>query len=440
MIVWVILAGVLLGGLGVYWWWQRAPLTPGSIPRRAPFPALMRLRRSTALGALAVVLALCLGTVYLVRAWWPKRTRTTTTQQRQAPGPPPPASGSFLDRFPAEYPQMVRAESAASPPDTSPAPGKRPASALPPRPPRQILEPPARPQPLTPPQMPAEGQTQASTAPPPAPPPHPDAWRWFSVPRKPTDNLLRAPLPDEDEDGQGGAITPASAETPGQGTSPGRRRGGSSRRHSRLFPQAVWEEPADKYKILYADQLVPCQLTTNINSDIPGLVLCKVTQAVEDRWGHGHTIIPVDTVFLGATSGKTDFGQERLPVSIGMAIFPDGKSVAWDKAQMGDEMAAAGVPASVDNHYVKLFIGVGLQALLNVGVRYAAGSPGVGQYQPTLPQEFAEQAARGINQAGQRILQQFIVKPTLTQDHGFPTTIQFGQNVSFQTKPGLVAK
>jgi type IV secretory pathway VirB10-like protein len=206
---------------------------------------------------------------------------------------------------------------------------------------------------------------------------------------------------------------------------------------SKLFPKATWEKPKDPYKILYADQIVQGQLTQNISSDFPGTVRIKVTQAVEDRWGHGHVLIPLDTTFIGQQQGATNFGQTRLPVQITQAIFPDGTAVQWQKGQVGDQMGANGVPADVDNHYGKLLLGVGLQALLSIGVRAPFGS--TQGFQQNLPQEFAQDASQGVNQAGQRIIQQqFSVKPTLSQEHGFPVTIAFLENVSFQTEAILV--
>ena len=454
MIVWLLLALLLLGALGAYWWWQRTPLTPGSFTRRTPVPAMMRLRRSTVFVALALILALCLGTVYLVKTWWPKRGRAQQAQEQARKRPPPPGPPGFLQRFPKEYGAEVPKETppqpppqpapsgtaAAATPDVSPAPGDRPKSALPPRQPRVVPEPPTRPTTVTlPDEEAARGQPGRPAAAPAPTQEKPDAWRWFSVPRKPKDNVLRPPLADEDGEFQTVAATPPEpgAGGPGSGAPPRgtRPRGG---RQSRLFPQAVWETPADRYKILYADQLVPCQLTTNINSDFPGLVLCKVTQAVEDRWGHGHVIIPLDTVLIGVQQGQPEFGQQRLPVGIGMAIFPDGTAATWEKGQLGDAMGAASVPMDVDNHYAKLFAGVLISAVLQVGVRAPFGS--TTSFNPSLPQEFAQQAASGINQAAQRILQQFIVRPTLTQEQGFPVTAQFGQNLSFQTKAVVVRK
>jgi len=210
---------------------------------------------------------------------------------------------------------------------------------------------------------------------------------------------------------------------------------------SKLFPKAVWEKPENPYKVLYADQVVHGVLTTEISSDIPGIFRIKTTEPVMDRWGHGHEILPVDTAFLGRQQGQANFGQTRIPSQIYMAILPNGTAIQWQNGQAGDALGQAGISANVDNHYLKLFMGVGLQALLNVGTRVPFGSPGPGQVQQNLPQEFAQDASQGVNQAGQRILaQQFAVRPTLTQEFAYPVTISFADNVSFQTQAITVKK
>src|SRR4029077_16111425 len=98
------------------------------------------------------------------------------------------------------------------------------------------------------------------------------------------------------------------------------------------------------------------------------------------------------------------------------------------------------IPANVDNHWFKLFLGVGIQALLNYSVR-AREALGVGQVQqPGGAQDLGQDLTRGANQGGQQLLQRFNVRPTLSQDFAYPVTIQFMRNVSFQTKATIITK
>jgi type IV secretion system protein VirB10 len=229
---------------------------------------------------------------------------------------------------------------------------------------------------------------------------------------------------------QGDVLTPPFPEEkpPGEAQGTGR---------STLFPHAVWETPADPTKVLYADQLVHGLLMQSLNSDIPGTVRVKVTEAVQDRFGQGRVLLPIDTTFLGRQEGRTQYGQARVPVTITMAILPDGSAIAWKNGQAGDTTGGAGIPAQVDDHYDKLILGAGLSALLNIGVRAPFGS--AQNFQQSLPQEFAQDTAQSLGQSAQGIVRRELhVSPTLTVKYATPVTLSFVENVSFQTKPIMV--
>jgi type IV secretion system protein TrbI len=334
--------------------------------------------------------------------------RLPTSYARVPVAPPPPPATTVRQSTQTQIPV---APTSSTPPSSGPLPGV-PIPPPPPGPPPNLPPPgvmggPAGPIPGVAPGMPLPAGQR------PKEPPE----RWFSAVVAPSGDVLQPPLPED----------PREKEREMQ--------------QSKLFPRAVWETPADPYRVLYADQLVNGVLSTGINSDIPGTIRIKVTEPVMDRWGHGHTIIPVDTTFLGQQQGTTNFGQTRIPAQITMAILPNGTAIQWKNGQASDALGRAGIPADVDNHYVKLFVGVGLQALLNIGVRVPFGSPGAGQFQQNLPQEFAQDAAQGVTQAGQRIItQQFSVKPTLTQEFGYAVSISFSENVSFMTRPDVIKK
>ena len=239
----------------------------------------------------------------------------------------------------------------------------------------------------------------------------PRAGSWFGGKPAIQGNVLASPLPPDPADTQA----------------------------SKLFPKAVWEKPKEPTKVLYADQIVNGLLMQDLNSDAPGTFRIKVTQDVVDRWGLGAVLMPLDSTMIGTMDGQAKYGQKRIPAQVSMAILPDGTAIHFAKAQAGDAMGAAGIPADVDNHYGALILGAGIQALLNIGTRMAAGS--TTGFNPTVEQEFAQDVARSINRTGNQIVQRELQRsPTLTQDYGFPVTIQFAENISFQSQPTLVSK
>ena len=140
-------------------------------------------------------------------------------------------------------------------------------------------------------------------------------------------------------------------------------------------------------------------LCNRFNSDIPGTVRVKATETVYDRFLQGKVLIPMDTTFLGRQEGQATYGQERLPVTITMAILPDGTAIQWKSGQAGDAAGATGIPAKVNNHYGSVILGAGLSALLNIGTRAPFGS--TANFQQNLPQEFAQDTAQSLGQSAQ---------------------------------------
>src|SRR4029077_11070058 len=164
---------------------------------------------------------------------------------------------------PAQSPVPPPAQQVQAPPPQTP-PGRPPSSSVqpPPRPgviqaPQVIIQQP-------PPPAPAQAAPGARAIEPPAPPPH----RGFRSGQAQPTPTLEPPLKDD----------PQAAGQP-----------------SKLFQPAAWERPKDPYKVLYWHQRVQGQLAQDLRSDIPGVFLIKTTEPVMDPWGHGHTIIPLDT-------------------------------------------------------------------------------------------------------------------------------------------------
>jgi type IV secretion system protein TrbI len=217
------------------------------------------------------------------------------------------------------------------------------------------------------------------------------------------------------------------------------REQGSSRRAESLFPQAVWGTPVDPTRVLYRSQVINGLLQHDVNSDQPGLIRILVTEAVQDRFGQGHTLLPQYSILLGSQDGTVKFGQSRLGVTIDSAELPDGTVVAFNKAKGADATGATGVSGSVNNHWTQVGIGAVLTAALSVGSRAAAGNPT--GFQPNLAQDFARDVSQSINTTGQQIVRRSLeVAPTITIPHGTPVTIQLAENVSFQTPAARVRK
>ncbi len=105
-------------------------------------------------------------------------------------------------------------------------------------------------------------------------------------------------------------------------------------------------------------------------------------------------------------------------MTITMAILPNGSAIQWKNGQAGDATGAAGIPATVDNHYGKVILGAGLSALLNIGIRAPFGS--APNFQQSLPQEFAQDTAQSLGQSAQGIVRRELHVCSHADGHSMP--------------------
>lgn len=389
----------------------------------------IRLRRSTILVAAAVLVLGTGGVVYLATQ---VNLSTLGIAAPEAPTTSAPQHVGLrmpevISQRPRDYSQVVPAkpQAAPEPPVTAAAVAPSPA------PPGMQATPPAA--------LQQEGQRFRPPPPPGRPPGFPPA----ASQGPPGAPQAARPVPAQQPPGRPTGETPpakkrkwlaestsATVEKPPFPLEPlaAHQQAGSD-----LFPKAVWARPTRPERVLYWDQTVQGILLGDFNSDIPGPIRIVVTRQVEDRWGQGSVLIPQYAVLGGMPEGGLKYGGTRVPVGITAGIFPDGTAMSFE-GKLADSMGATGLPGTVNNHYGKLALGVLATALLNIGARVPFGN--TEGFNETLPQQFSQDFARGINQAGQNVIQrELAVNPTLTQSHGYAVSVSFSKNISFQSDP-----
>lgn len=95
-------------------------------------------------------------------------------------------------------------------------------------------------------------------------------------------------------------------------------------------------------------------LLTNVNSDLPGRILARITSDVYDstqRW----VVIPKGSLINGVYSSQVIVGQERLLMAMTRLTLPNGNWIALTGNTATDMMGTSGVPAEVNNHFMKMF-------------------------------------------------------------------------------------
>lgn len=180
--------------------------------------------------------------------------------------------------------------------------------------------------------------------------------------------------------------------------------------------------PFTDQPILYAGSIIPAVLLTKLTSGFAGLVKAQVAEDVYDsRWQH-ELMIPKGSVLLGQYSQGVVMGQERILVTMTRLIFPNGAMIQLPSFVATDMQGASGLPAAVDNHFLKIF-----GSALLIGTIGAVLQPvqpsGIDVSMANSPYVRLGMVGRASSSALDRTVQQILdrnktIEPTLEVDSG----------------------
>ena len=168
------------------------------------------------------------------------------------------------------------------------------------------------------------------------------------------------------------------------------------------------QTPVSPYQVM-AGTIIPANLVTGLNSDLPGQVIAQVTQNVYDTTTGQHLLIPQGTRLIGQYDSVIAFGQSRALVTWRRIIRPDGTSLVLENLPGTDLSGFAGLKDRVDNHTARLFGAALLSTVLSVGSELGRDSN-----EDDIIEAIRDGGQRTFNQAGQRIVnRQLNVQPTI---------------------------
>lgn len=167
-----------------------------------------------------------------------------------------------------------------------------------------------------------------------------------------------------------------------------------------------------------AGRFIPMELEQGINSDLPGQVTARVSEDVYDTITGCRLLIPAMSTVIGAYDSKVAIGQSRNLVVWNGIIFPDGAELNLAGMQGYDTSGASGLPADVDNHYLRVFgLTLGM-SLVTSAVTMSVPQPNPGINGAAAPQSneqiIAASLAQQFGTLGAQILGKYMqVQPTL---------------------------
>lgn len=186
-----------------------------------------------------------------------------------------------------------------------------------------------------------------------------------------------------------------------------------------------------------AGTLIPVQLRTAINTDLPGEVVAQVTRNVYDSQQR-RILIPAGTRVLGRVDNQVGMGQARVNIAWYRLIFPNDHSLNLPGFTSADAQGAAGIRGKVNNHYGRTYLNAILLSAISAGAQLsqprsggggALSTPSAGELAAgALGQELGEVSTEMIRrnmQAG----------PTLEIPRDFAFTIYVSRDLALAPYP-----
>jgi type IV secretory pathway VirB10-like protein len=168
--------------------------------------------------------------------------------------------------------------------------------------------------------------------------------------------------------------------------------------------------------VLYEGTILPAVLTSEITSELPGIVTATLRDPVYDSPSGHHMLLPPGTRALGRTETSPTSGEARLLVSWHRLILPDGRYFEIPLSAAADVHGATGLLDKTDRHLARAFTSTLLLSILGAGAQLSQPSSYGSSYRPPSAGEIAagamgQQVAHLSSNLLERDLQ---VKPTLT--------------------------
>ena len=181
--------------------------------------------------------------------------------------------------------------------------------------------------------------------------------------------------------------------------------------------------------------LISAILLSEINTNLPGPILAKISHNIWDSRTGQTLLIPQNSKLIGEYNSSIGHGQNRAQIVWTRIIYPNQQSVDLARMVGVDKKGTSGSAGSVDNHYDKAVLGLLMTTALGAGVRMTQG-----KYDPnsaSIGQDLGNSLAQETAQFGSRIADKMLsVKPTITISMGERLNVFVEQDLNLQPYRG----
>lgn len=185
------------------------------------------------------------------------------------------------------------------------------------------------------------------------------------------------------------------------------------------------QAPISPY-IIPSGTMIPCNLITGVNSDLPGYVVAQTSENVCDWKNPNVILIPQGTRVFGIYDSKIAFAQRRVQVSWSRLIYPDGTTLDLQGMPGADKRGYSGLSDKYYPRYGRLLTAAIMTAAFSsVGLLFDDDSGqtvvSTGSSTVVIPDdnndarnEFAREVADSIGNAGEQLFNKYLnTQPTV---------------------------
>lgn len=181
--------------------------------------------------------------------------------------------------------------------------------------------------------------------------------------------------------------------------------------------------------------LIHAILLSEINTDLPGPIIARVSHNIWDSKTGQSLLIPQNSKLIGEYNSTVGHGQSRAQIVWTRIIYPNQQSVDLGRMVGVDKKGTSGSVGSVDHHYDKVALALLLTTSLSAGVRMTQG-----KYDPntaTVGDELGNSLAQETTRIGSRIADKMLsIKPTITVTMGERLNVFVEQDLHLQPYSG----
>ncbi len=188
---------------------------------------------------------------------------------------------------------------------------------------------------------------------------------------------------------------------------------------------------------LFKGTIIPAVLETGINTDLPGVVIARVTRNIYSSLDGKYLLIPSGTRLYASYNSSVTYAQNRVQIAWNTLIRPDGFEFDLGNMIGTDKQGFAGYKGRTDEHLFEYLKAMGIVSLFTIATGEISNSINTLQSNNTATSYADNLIAENrniVNRLGERIIDRTLdIQPTLIVNQG--TVVEIITNTTVSLPP-----